>query len=128
MAVARLAAHGKVSMGWLVLTYLMHTFGELSLSPVGLSTVTKLAPARMVGQMMGIWFLAASLGNLIAGLVGGSVDPEKLEQTPALFLWTAIALFASAVVLALLILPIRRMMGNIDTSGAQVAAVGQEAS
>ena len=74
--------------------------------------MTKLSPRKYVGQMMGIWFLAASLGNLIAGLVGGSVDPEKLEQTPALFLWTAIALFASAVVLGLLILPIRRMMGT----------------
>jgi len=118
----------KVSAWWLTISYLLQTLGELSLSPVGLSSMTKLSPRKYVGQMMGIWFLAASLGNLIAGLVGGNVDPEKLEQTPALFLWTAAALFASAVVLGLLILPIRRMMGAIDTSGAQVAAVGQEAS
>ena len=118
----------KVSAWWLTISYLLQTLGELSLSPVGLSSMTKLSPRKYVGQMMGIWFLAASLGNLIAGLVGGNVDPEKLEQTPALFLWTAVALFASAVVLGLLILPIRRMMGAIDTSGAQVAAVGQEAS
>ena len=50
--------------------------------------MTKLSPRKYVGQMMGIWFLATSLGNLIAGLVGGDVDPEKLEQTPALFIWT----------------------------------------
>src|SRR3954471_2119458 len=124
------AAQGaiKVSGIWLTLSYLFQTFGELSLSPVGLSSMTKLSPRRYVGQMMGIWFLATSLGNMIAGLVGGSVDPEKLEETPALFLWTAAALFVSAIVLGLLIIPIRRMMGNIDTSGAQVAAVRQEAS
>ena len=51
---------------WLILTYLLHTMGELCVSPVGLSSVTKLAPKRFVGQMIGIWFLATSLGNLIA--------------------------------------------------------------
>ena len=80
----------KVSAWWLAFSYLFQTFGELLLSPVGLSSMTKLAPRRFVGQMMGIWFLAASVGNLIAGLVGGSVDPEKLEQTPTLFTWTTI--------------------------------------
>jgi proton-dependent oligopeptide transporter, POT family len=111
----------KVSAWWLTISYLFQTLGELALSPVGLSSMTKLSPRKYVGQMMGIWFLAASVGNLIAGLVGGNVDPEKLEQTPALFMWTAIALFVSAGILGLLILPIRRMMGNIDTSGAQVS-------
>jgi POT family proton-dependent oligopeptide transporter len=71
--------------------------------------------------MMGIWFLASALGNLIAGLVGGNVDPERLEQTPALFTWTAVALFASAGVLALMVVPIRRMMGRVDMSGARAA-------
>jgi POT family proton-dependent oligopeptide transporter len=83
--------------------------------------MTKLSPRKYVGQMMGIWFLAASLGNLIAGLVGGNVDPEQLQEAPALFTWTAIALFASAGLLGLLTFPIRRMMGNIDTSGARAA-------
>jgi POT family proton-dependent oligopeptide transporter len=111
----------KVSAWWLTISYLFQTLGELSLSPVGLSSMTKLSPRKYVGQMMGIWFLAASVGNLIAGLVGGNVDPEKLDQTPALFLWTAVALFVSAGILALLIVPIRRMMGNIDTSGRAAA-------
>jgi len=102
----------------LTISYLFQTFGELALSPVGLSSMTKLSPRKYVGQMMGIWFLAASVGNLIAGLVGGSVDPEKLDQTPMLFTWTAVALFVSAAVLGIMIIPIRRMMGNIDTSGA----------
>jgi len=78
-----------------------------------LSSMTKLSPRKYVGQMMGIWFLAASVGNLIAGLVGGNVDPERLEQTPALFTWTTVALVASAAVLGLLTIPIRRMMTNV---------------
>jgi POT family proton-dependent oligopeptide transporter len=101
-----------VSPWWLVGSYLFQTLGELSLSPVGLSSMTKLSPRKYLGQMMGIWFLAASVGNLIAGLVGGRVDPEKLEQTPQLFVMTAVFLFASAIVLGLMIVPIRRMMGE----------------
>ena len=111
-----LAANGaiKVSGIWLTISYLFQTFAELSISPVGLSSMTKLSPRRYVGQMMGIWFLATSLGNIIAGLVGGSVDPEKLEQTPMLFTWTTIALFAAAVLLAILAIPIARMMRNVE--------------
>ena len=107
----------RVSMWWLVASYFLQTIGELSLSPVGLSSMTKLAPRKFVGQMMGVWFMAAALGNLIAGLVGGHVDPENLEQMPQLFMRTAMSLFAATVVLALLIVPIRRMMrGNTATS------------
>jgi POT family proton-dependent oligopeptide transporter len=100
----------RVSPWWLVGSYLMQTVGELSLSPVGLSSMTKLSPRKFVGQMMGVWFMAAALGNLIAGLVGGNVDPERLEQMPELFFRTAMSLFIATVVLALLIVPIRRMM------------------
>jgi POT family proton-dependent oligopeptide transporter len=115
----------KVSPWWLVFSYLFQTFGELSLSPVGLSSMTKLSPRRYVGQMMGIWFLASSLGNLIAGLVGGSVDPEKLEQTPVLFTGTTIALFVAAVVLLLLAIPISRMMRGVgDTTDENVEPMG----
>ena len=115
----------KVSAWWLAFSYLFQTFGELLLSPVGLSSMTKLAPRRFVGQMMGIWFLAASVGNLIAGLVGGSVDPEKLEQTPTLFTWTTIALVASAIILGLLAFPISRMMKKVeDVSHEHVETAG----
>ncbi|PYT00104.1 MAG: MFS transporter [Acidobacteria bacterium] len=106
----------KVSAMWLVVSYLFQTFGELLVSPVGLSSMTKLSPRRYVGQMMGIWFLATAVGNLIAGLVGGSVDPEKLEQTPKLFTGTTIALMVSAVVLFVLAIPISRMMKNAGDS------------
>jgi POT family proton-dependent oligopeptide transporter len=115
----------KVAAWWLAFSYLFQTFGELLLSPVGLSSMTKLAPRRFVGQMMGIWFLAASVGNLIAGLVGGSVDPEKLEQTPTLFTWTTIALVASAIILGLLAIPIGKMMNKVsDVSAENVEPAG----
>lgn len=103
----------KVSPWWLVVSYFFQTLGELCVSPVGLSSMTKLSPRKYVGQMMGIWFLATSVGNLIAGLVGGEVDPERLEQTPALFTATTGALLISAVVLALLAIPISRMMARV---------------
>ena len=74
--------------------------------------MTKLVPARFVGQMMGVWFLATALGNLIAGLVGGHVDPEKLAQMPQLFQRTAISLFVAAALLLLLVVPIRRMLAR----------------
>ena len=101
----------RVSMLWLVASYLLQSIGELALSPVGLSSMTKLAPRKFVGQMMGVWFLGTALGNLIAGLVGGNVDPNKLQEMPILFERTAISLFIGAAVLLTLIIPIRRMMG-----------------
>jgi proton-dependent oligopeptide transporter, POT family len=102
----------RVSVWWLTISYLFQTFGELTLSPVGLSSMTKLAPKKFVGQMMGIWFMASALGNLIAGIVGGNVDPNKLEQMPLLFQRTALSLFLAAIVIALLAFPIRRMMAG----------------
>lgn len=114
----------KVSAMWLTVSYLFQTFGELCVSPVGLSSMTKLSPRRYVGQMMGIWFLATSLGNLIAGLVGGNVDPEKLEQTPKLFTTTTISLFLSAIVLALLAIPIAKMMRNVGDQQSESAEKG----
>jgi POT family proton-dependent oligopeptide transporter len=122
VAAAKIVAGGpggtvvKVSMWWLSFSYLLQTFGELSLSPVGLSSMTKLAPRRFVGQMMGVWFTAAGLGNLLAGLVGGRVDPEKLDQMPILFQRTAMSLFIAAAILALLSIPIKKMMKESSMS------------
>jgi POT family proton-dependent oligopeptide transporter len=79
---ATLAATGKVSPLWLVGLFLLQTIGELLLSPVGLSTMTKLAPARMTGLVLGLWFLAAAFGNKLAGVLGGgftSDDPTSLS-------------------------------------------------
>jgi proton-dependent oligopeptide transporter, POT family len=116
IAANRVVASGGtllVSPVWLVGSYFFQTLGELCLSPVGLSSMTKLSPRKYVGQMMGIWFLATAVGNLIAGLVGGHVDPEKLDQMPALFTATTASLFIATAVLGLMIVPIRRMMVGV---------------
>jgi proton-dependent oligopeptide transporter, POT family len=84
----------KVAMTWLVVTYLLHTWGELCLSPVGLSSMTKLVPTRFVGQVLGVWFMATALGTNLAGQLSGDYDASRLESLPALFLkifwWGAI--------------------------------------
>jgi POT family proton-dependent oligopeptide transporter len=68
---ALLTAEGRVSPLWLVGLFFLQTVGELFLSPVGLSTMTKLAPARLVGLVLGVWFLGAAWGNKLAGVLGG---------------------------------------------------------
>jgi POT family proton-dependent oligopeptide transporter len=100
----------RVSVGFLLLTYLLHTFGELCLSPVGLSTMTKLSPKRFVGQMMGIWFMAAALGNVIAGQIAGQFETLPLPQ-----IFGAVTLTTAGVGLILLIFvkPIRKLMGGV---------------
>lgn len=92
---AQAAAQGKVAIFWLVLTYFLHTVGELTLSPISLSAVSKLSPPRFLGQMMGLFVLTYSMGNIIAGLLAGGFDPENVEQMPSLF--TTIATFAIGV-------------------------------
>src|SRR5690606_30226808 len=99
-AAQRVVASGGtmlVSPWWLVGSYFFQTVGELFLSPVGLSSMTKLSPRKFVGQMMGIWFLASALGNLIAGLVAGRVDPENLGQMPLIFSRTTLSLALAAI-------------------------------
>ena len=72
MFASMIVAGGEKAMPtWLLMTYLFHTFGELTLSPVGLSAITKLSPRKIMGQMMGMWFVASALGNLIAGQIAG---------------------------------------------------------
>ncbi len=109
---ARLAEQGiQVSPMWLAVTYLLHTIGELSLSPVGLSAMTKLAPARIAGLMMGVWFLASSVGNFIAGRLAGFYEAMPL---PDLFGFVTAFAMIAGVVLLLLVKPIRRLTGNVN--------------
>ncbi len=98
---------------WLILTYLLHTMGELCVSPVGLSSVTKLAPKRFVGQMMGIWFLATALGNLIAGLMAGRFNPESIQEMPSLFLQIVLVAAGSGLLLLVFTKPIQKLMDGV---------------
>ncbi len=101
---------GKVNPMWLIVTYFFHTVGELCLSPVGLSSVTKLSPQRLVGQMMGTWFLGAALGNLIAGLVAGYI-----ETFPQYLLFSVVGGFVVVFGVFFVILknPIQKLAGGI---------------
>ena len=98
-----------VSPAWLVSTYFLHTCGELCLSPVGLSSITKLSPPKFVGQMMGTWFMGAALGNLIAGLVAGQFETLPLPQ---LFFTVSISVGVAGVLFFVFARPVRRMMGG----------------
>jgi POT family proton-dependent oligopeptide transporter len=100
-----------VSPNWLVVTYLFHTTAELCLSPIGLSSTTKLAPPRFAGQMMGIWFMGAALGNLIAGRVAGLIHSLPLPQ-----LFGAVTAFSMGTGLLLLLFtkPLKNWMGAIE--------------
>jgi POT family proton-dependent oligopeptide transporter len=101
----------KVGMRWLVATYFLHTVGELCLSPVGLSSITKLAPDRLVGQMMGTWFMGSALGNLIAGLVAGYIEAKPLPQ----LFGTVAAIVIGAGLLFFLASPvIKKMIGKLE--------------
>jgi POT family proton-dependent oligopeptide transporter len=108
---AAMAESGQVvSPMWLVATYLLHTWGELCLSPVGLSSMTKLAPARAAGLMMGVWFLGASVGNFIGGRLASFYESFPL---PSLF--TVVAAFGIVCGALMLVFSktIRGWMGGI---------------
>jgi POT family proton-dependent oligopeptide transporter len=111
---ANVVAQGDKAMPYLLaLTYLLHTYGELCLSPVGLSYVTKLAPERYVSQMMGVWFLATSVGNLSAGLLAGMFETDNIQAMPGLFLQFVWFICIAGVVLLLLSKPVKKLMGGV---------------
>ncbi len=108
-----LAAQGKVSPLWLIAVYLLQVLGELCLSPVGLSTVTKLAPARFVGLTMGAWYISNSCGNFLAGKIGGMFDENNLEAMPTLFGSMGVAAVIAAAILACLTPTVKKLMGGV---------------
>jgi POT family proton-dependent oligopeptide transporter len=97
----------KVSPMWLLATYLLHTFGELCLSPVGLSAYTRLAPARVASFMMGVWFLSISVGGYVGGRVAGLYGTFSL---PMIFGLCAATGIVAAIILVLCVRPMRRML------------------
>ncbi len=110
---AKMTADGKVGIIWLLGLYFLQTTGEMCLSPVGLSTMTKLAPQRLLGMVMGIWFLAAALGNKLAGLLAGEFASESPEQLVQFFLNQALMVGGATLALFLLVPWVRKLMGGV---------------
>jgi proton-dependent oligopeptide transporter, POT family len=104
----------RVLPTWLICTYFLHTSGELCLSPVGLSYMSKLAPPRFVGQVMGVWFLSLALGGNLAGQLAGQYDASHLESLPGLFL--RIFCYGAIVGAVMLLLTplVKRMMAGVS--------------
>jgi POT family proton-dependent oligopeptide transporter len=107
---AMLAVSGKVSPQWLIVLYFLQTCGELCLSPVGLSMVTKLAPARYGAMLMGVWYLANAWANKLAGVGGSYVEQIGASK---MFGGIGITLAVVAGILLLLVPWLRRQMGGI---------------
>jgi len=100
----------RVSAWWLITWNLFSEFGELCLSPVGLSAITKLSPARIVGLMMGVWFLSLAFGNKLAGWTAGLISTMPID---ALLGWVGGTLIVAAVIMFVLVKPVRRLMGHV---------------
>ena len=100
----------RVSPWWLIVSYAISEFGEVCLYPVGLSAVTKLAPPRILGLMMGVWFVSIALGNKLAGWAGGFIETLPLST---LFTAVAAVLFVATVIMVILIRPVKRLMGAV---------------
>jgi len=108
---ANATAANPVTPAWLIVTYFLHTCGELALSPVGLSSMTKLAPEDRVGQMMGIWFVAAALGNLFAGLIAGQLE----TLAPSSLFWSVALIVGGGGIVGLLASPfVKPLMGDVE--------------
>jgi POT family proton-dependent oligopeptide transporter len=107
---AQATGGAQVSPMWLVAVYVLHTIGELCLSPVGLSAMTKLAPARIGSLLMGVWFLSLSVGNYLGGRIA-----SLYEALPLSNLFWLIAAFGlgAGLVLALLVKPTKALMGGV---------------
>ncbi len=103
----------KVAITWLAMTYLIHTTGELCLSPVGLAAVNRLSPRRYQGQMFGMWFTASALGSLLAGLLAGHLtDATDVSTMPDRFMFVFMTTTGAGLLLLAFTKPIKRMMGD----------------
>jgi proton-dependent oligopeptide transporter, POT family len=111
---AMLTASGRVSFWWLVGLYFLEVCGEMCLSPVGLSTVTKLSPPKLVGIMMGVWFLASSFGSKLAGYLSGFFVSDNSWQLVKLYGGISAGLLVAMLILALLTPTIKKLMGHVS--------------
>jgi POT family proton-dependent oligopeptide transporter len=110
---ARLTIEGKVSPLWIVGLFFLQTVGELLLSPVGLSTMTKLAPPKLLGLIMGIWFLAAALGNKLAGVLAGEFTSTDGNALAAFFLKQALWVGVATVAFLACVPWVKKLMGGV---------------
>ncbi len=110
---AKLTGAGKVGPMWLVGLFFLQTVGEMCLSPVGLSTMTKLAPPRLLGLVMGIWFLAAALGNKLAGVLAGDFTSDNAGELATFFWHQAIGVGLATLALFALVPWTRKLMGGV---------------
>ena len=108
------AKTAQVSMIWLILVYLFHTMGELCISPVGLSYVSKLVPARMIATMFGIWYLAIAIGMKMAGMFAESSEAIALEHGISYFFWILTGISLALAVLSAILYPvIKKLMHGV---------------
>ncbi len=108
------AKTASVSMIWLILVYLFHTMGELCISPVGLSYVSKLAPARMIAFMFGVWYLAVAIGMKGAGMFGENIDKIADEHGLSYFFWMLTLISIVVAVFAVIMSPIiKKLMHGV---------------
>jgi POT family proton-dependent oligopeptide transporter len=119
---ARLVQEGhRAGMQFLTVTYLLQTWGELCLSPVGMSAVSQLVPRRFIGQSLGLWFVSIALGELLAGAIAGQRGSQSLAALPAGFLdlfWLGIV----TAVLVMLLLPLLRRWAALPPRQVSLAA------
>src|SRR5690606_11726398 len=109
------AATASVSMIWLILAYFFHTTGELCLSPVGLSYVSKLSPKKLAGLLFGFWFTASAIANFIAGITGSYIDKISETYSMSVFFYIIAAIPIAAALLLLVFNPLlKRMMHGIN--------------
>jgi POT family proton-dependent oligopeptide transporter len=108
------AKSASVSMIWLVFVYLFHTMGELCVSPVALSYVSKLVPGRMIAVMFGVWYLAVAIGNKLAGIFGEVSESVAGEKGYSYFFWTLTGISLAASLLAFVLGPIvKKLMHGV---------------
>jgi POT family proton-dependent oligopeptide transporter len=100
----------RVSVWWLIVWNLFSEFGELCLSPVGLSAITKLSPARIVGLMMGVWFLSLAVGNKLSGWTAGLISTMSIL---GVLEWMGGTLLVASLLMFVLVKPVRRLMGHV---------------
>lgn len=110
---ARLTAAGKIGPLWLTAVFFLQTVGEMLLSPVGLSTMTKLAPSRLLGLVMGIWFLADALGNKLAGVLASDFQAADANALATFFWHQALGVAVCSLALAALVPWVRKLMGGV---------------